>query len=88
MNFSKQNIALCLITIGTISIILKISLVDFSLPVVNNDQLFSESPRKRNYSNSLENIRFNKENGRYFCKESYPNQFRLINTTKYKKTIK
>ena len=41
MNFSKQNIALCLITIGTISIILKISLVDFSLPVVNNDQLFS-----------------------------------------------
>ena len=41
MNFSKQNIALCLLRIGTISIILKISLVDFSLPVVNNDQLFS-----------------------------------------------
>ena len=41
MDFSKQKIILCLIAIGSISIILKLSLIDFSIPVSNNDQLFS-----------------------------------------------
>ena len=41
MIFSKKNIALCLISIASISIILKLYFVDFSLPLINDGQWYS-----------------------------------------------
>jgi len=40
MVFSKRNIALCLISIASISIILKLYFADFSLPLINDGQLY------------------------------------------------
>ena len=41
MIFSKRNLALCLISIASISIILKLYFVDFSLPLINDGQWYS-----------------------------------------------
>tara|TARA_B110000014_G_C20123828_1_gene597071 strand:+ start:762 stop:2369 length:1608 start_codon:yes stop_codon:yes gene_type:complete len=41
MIFSKKSIALCLISIASISIILKLYFVDFSLPLINDGQWYS-----------------------------------------------
>ena len=41
MEFSKIRICLFLVIIGITSIILKLSLVDFSLPIINDDLTFS-----------------------------------------------